>query len=75
MPLRLRGFCKSNFCPILTGHSKKHREELLAESNFVTRDIYEAAVWLIKDKRNKKVKWYKKAIAKKIEEKNKKMKS
>jgi D,D-heptose 1,7-bisphosphate phosphatase len=32
---------------LLTGHGKKHRQELLKEPDFITSDIYEAVVWII----------------------------
>jgi len=31
---------------LLTGHGKKHRQELSKEPDFIANDIYEAAIWI-----------------------------
>lgn len=35
---------------LLTGHGKKHAAELSVKPDFIARDIYEAAVWIVTDK-------------------------
>ena len=38
---------------LLTGHGRKHKQELLSKPDFIANDIYRAAVWIINNHRPK----------------------
>ncbi len=38
---------------LLSGHGRKHRNELVVVPHYIARDLYEAAQWIIKDEERK----------------------
>ncbi|MFH1684481.1 MAG: HAD family hydrolase [Candidatus Margulisiibacteriota bacterium] len=43
----------ANAIYLLTGHGKKHKKELSAKPDLVANDLYEAAVWIMKNREEK----------------------
>jgi len=53
---------------VLTGHGKEGVEKLSVKPGYIAHDIYEAAAWIMKTGKDKKVNYYKKEMMEQVKE-------